>query len=251
MIRRDFRSPVRLLCALAACGLLFTGCGDGGPSAVEAMASDPDEQLPEGYKPKKRVRPGDGLPPPTDAEFKAWDRKDPEGEKHLYKWDKRSLDKMENYWKQLQCFRERMKLEGDKALGSEPLSPEQEKWEQFKAGFIPFINRWQQRLFANEPRILEKSKFIGHILEAHELTMYGYPKAYNYGDDLELKKADAHWLVVEDKVLRYVDRLGGKWDQPDLTDPKQKEKWDEFCVEAFTEPKDDGKKKKVRKKSPI
>ena len=241
---------VGLLSALTAITFLAPACGDGGPSAVEAMASDPKDKLPEGYEPKKRERPGDGLPPPTEAEFKAWDRKDPEGEKHLYKWDKRNLDKMETYWGQLQCFREKMKEKGDAAKGTEPLSPEAEKWEQFKQGFIPFINRWQQRLFANEPRILEKSKFIGHILEAHELVMHGYPKAYNDADDLELQKADAHWLLVEDKVFRYVERLGSKWEKPNLEDPKAAEKHAKFCEEAFKEPKEKGKKK-VKKKSPI
>ncbi len=248
---REFRLlGVGTLSALAACALFASACGDGGPSAAEAMANAPNDQLPEDFKPNPKPRPGEGLPPPTDQEFKAWDRKDPEGEKHLYKWDKRNLDKMEGYWKQLNCFRDKMKEEGDKAKGTEPLSPESEKWEQFKQGFIPFINRWQQRLFANEPRILEKSKFIGHILEAHELVMHGYPKAYNDTDELEIKKADAHWLVVEDKVFRYVERLGGKWEKPDLEDPKKAEAWAKFCTDAFTEPKETGKKK-VKKKSPI
>jgi hypothetical protein len=240
-----------MLGALAAGALFFGACGDGGPSAAEALARADEEKLPEGYVPKQHERPPDGLPPPTEQEFKAWDRKDPEGEKHLYKWDKRFLPKMENYWKQLHCYKDRMKLEGDAALGKEPDSPEQEKWAQFKGGYIEFLDRWQQRLFGNEPRILEKSKFIGHILEAHELIMYGYPKAYNDNDELELKKADAHWLLVEDKVLRYVERLGGKWEiPPDLTDPKKKEKWDKFCAEAMIEPKIEGPKK-VKKKSPI
>src|SRR5690606_99467 len=115
--------------------------------------------------PKKR--PPDGLPPPTDAELKAWDRKDPEGEKHLYKFDKANLKKMLNYWNELECFREKMKEEGEKAFGVEPGSPDEEKWYQFKQLFIPMVNTWQQRLFANEPRILEKSKLIGHFLEAH------------------------------------------------------------------------------------
>lgn len=251
MSRDSRRYGVGRLSAFAAGVFFVCSCGSGEPSAAEALAKAQDEQLPEGYKPNPKPRPGDGLPPPSDAEFKAWDRKDPEGEKHLYKWDKRNLDKMENYWNQIRCFREKMKEEGDKAKGAEPLSAEQEKWDQFKAGFIPFINRWQQRLFANEPRILEKSKFIGHILEAHELVMYGYPKAYNDNDDIEIQKADAHWLLVNDKVLKYVERIGGEWNPPNLEDPKEKEKWDKFCVEAFVEPKETGKKKIKKKKSPI
>ena len=105
-----------------ALGLLVPGlsaCGGGdGKSLAEKMAADPEAEAlaKAGYTPKAKPRPT-GLPPPTDAEFKAWDRKDPEGEKHLYKFDKANLGKMLNYWKELDCFREKMKSEGDKVLG--------------------------------------------------------------------------------------------------------------------------------------
>ena len=242
-------SFVRVLGATAL--LVSFGC-DGGPSAAEALQTNADEKFEkEQYKPSpKKERPSDGLPPPTDAELKAWDRKDPEGEKHLYKWDKKNLTKMKGYWDELRCFREEVMKNGEKALGAEPMSPESEKWHQFKQGFIPFVNGWQQRLFANEPRIQEKSKFIGNILEAHELVMHEYPQAYNNGDEIELKKAEAHWIIVDDKVKAYAEQLGGKWEYLDTTDPKQAEKWDKFCIAAKKPPKQ-GEKKGKRKKSPI
>lgn len=236
-------------CAIAlSLGLTSLGlgaCDSDEPQGAEALATDADKKFEETeYKKKKIERPTEGLPRPSEAEFAAWDRKDPEGEKHLYKWDKRNLDKMKNYWDELRCFREAIMVEGEKAAGAEPLSAEAEKWHQFKQGFIPFINGWQQRLFANEPRILEKSKFIGHILEAHELVMHGYPKAYNDGDEIELKKAEAHWVIVEDKVKGYAEQLGGEWTYLDTSDPKEAEKWEKFCAKAKTEPKDGPKKRK-------
>jgi hypothetical protein len=154
---------------------LLPACGDPKPSITEAMKSGEDKQLEAiGYKPNPKPRP-DGLPPPTSAEFKAWDRKDPAGEKHLYKWDKKNAEKMMGYWEELECFKEKMKEQGELSLKAEPGSPEFEKWEQFKQAFIPHVNGWQQRLFAQEPRVMEKSKFVGNILEAHELVMHGYP----------------------------------------------------------------------------
>lgn len=243
------RVHLPLFCVSAFSAALVLAACDSGPSPGEALQTDADKEFEKNYKPNPKPRPDGFMAPPTDEEVAAWDRKDPEGEKHLYKWDKSNLDRMTGYWKELQCYREKVKSEGDKAFGSEPLSPEEEKWTQFKQGFIPFVNRWQQRLFANEPRIQEKSKFIGNILEAHELVMNGYPKAYNDGDDVELKKADARWVVVEDKVKKYVEQLDGEWKTPDMENPKEAEKWAKFCEKAMIEPKKDTKGKK--KKTPI
>ena len=245
---RGLWASLGLALALPACG-----GGEKKPDLAEALATDSREKfLKEQYKPSEKLKeapPEDILPPPTDAELKAWDRKDPAGEKHLYKWDKRNSDRMIEYWKQLRCYREKVSEEGRKAFGAEPQSPEDEKWYQFKRVFIPFVNRWQQRLFANEPRILEKSKYISNILEAHELVMNGYPSAFNDGDELALKKVDAHWIVVEDKVKRYTEQIGAKWSMPDPEKPKELKKWNEFCEKAMVEPKKGPKK--VKKKTSI
>lgn len=253
------KSPLRGLGApLIAASLLlgiatpFTlvGCGGGdGKSAAEALATDPNEEFEKSgkYKPNPKPPPPDGPPPPTDEEFKAWDRVDPEGEKHLYKFDKANSKRLLGYWKELVCFREAVKTEGAKAFGTEPMSPESEAWQRFKEGFIPFVNGWQQRLFAKEPRILERSKYIGNILEATELVMTGYPRAYNDGDEIELKKNDAHWLLVEDKMKDYTERIGAKWEVPNPDDPnmdpKEREKWNKFCTEAKKPPKEEKKGK--------
>lgn len=222
-----------------------TGSGDS-KSLAEKMAADPEAALLEkaGYKANPKPRPPAGLPPPTDTEFKAWDRKDPEGEKHLYKFDKANLKKMLNYFAELGCFREKMKEEGVKAMGVEPGSPTEEQWYQFKQNFIPMVNGWQQRLFANEPRILEKSKLIGHFLEAHELVMHGYPDAYNNNDKVAVDTADAHWLIIESKINKYLKNISNE-DLPkeDLTDPKVLEKHTKFCTAALNPPKNTGKAK--------
>ncbi|MCA9691522.1 MAG: hypothetical protein KC636_18100 [Myxococcales bacterium] len=233
------------LSGVAVCFLWTAGCtGGDGKSMREKLEAGEQEQLPEGYKPKPKPRPK-GNPPPTDAEFKAWDRHDPEGEKHLYKWDKQNLDKMLNYWEELACFREDVKREGAKAFGVEPGSPEEEQWYQYKQLYVPKADQWQKRLFANEPRILEKSKFIGNILEAHEAVMNNYPKAFNNGDKLELEKVDLEWEVLENKIAKYHKQLTEKeWERPDLSDPKAQAKHAEFCEKALNPPKNTGQRRK-------
>jgi hypothetical protein len=238
---RSLASGLALAFVLSAC----TGSGDG-KSLAEKMAADPEKALLEkaGYVPNAKPRPPAGLPPPSDSEFKAWDRKDPEGEKHLYKFDKANLKKMLNYFAELNCFREKMKEEGVKAMGAEPGSPTEEQWFQFKQLFIPQVNGWQQRLFANEPRIMEKSKLIGHFLEAHEAVMHNYPDAYNNNDKVAVETADAHWLIIESKINKYLKNITTEeLPKEDLTDPKVKEKHDKFCAVALTPPKNTGKAK--------
>ena len=242
------RSPLGVLAGSAiALSLLSGGCGSGeSKSLAEKLAEDPEKKILEdaGYQKKEIKRPPAGLPPPSDEEFKAWDRKDPEGEKHLYKFDKANLKKMLGYWGELECFREKMIEEGEKAFGVEPGSPAEEQWYQFKSVFIPFMNIWQQKLFANEPRILEKSKLIGHFLEAHEMVMNNYPKAFNSGDDNEIAQQDAYWSIIENKIVKYLKNISDEpLPKPDLSDPKQAEAHQKFCEKALNPPKNTGKAK--------
>lgn len=246
------RSPLGMLAGLTlGLSLSLPGCTSSeNKSLAEKLAEDPEKKLLEdaGYKKKEIKRPPAGLPPPTDEEFKAWDRKDPEGEKHLYKYDKANLKKLLGYWGELECFRDKMKEEGAKGMGAEAGSPTEEQYYQFKQLFIPMVNTWQQRLFSNEPRILEKSKLIGHFLEAHELVMHGYPDAFNNNDQNAVAQADAHWLIIENKITKYLKNISDEpLPKPDLTDPKQKEAHDKFCEKALNPPKNTGaaKVKKV------
>lgn len=234
--------------ALAAVALSLGACDSKSPSIEESLAAKAEDKFE--YKPNPKPRP-DGLAGPTEAEFKAWDRKDPEGEKHLYKWDKANLSKMLGYWEEIECFREVVKENGMKAFGAEPGTPVEEEWFQFKRMFVNHVNGWQQRLFAKEPRVQEKSKFIGNFLEAHELVMYGYPKAINLSDKTELEKADAHWMIVEAKVKKYVKNLGEEWPERDETDEKQMRAHAEVCAEVMKPPDRSGKAKKGRQKKGI
>lgn len=231
---------------------LALGCDktDDKPSLQEAISARPEDQF-EAKDPKPR--PDDKFGKPTGAEFKAWDRKDPEGEKHLYKWDKANLPKMMSYWEDLVCFKEKMKEEGQKAFGAEPGSPVAEEWYQFKQSFvIPILDSWQKRMFANEPRILEKTKFIGNFLEAHELISREFPAAYNESDNTALEKADAHWMIVEAKLKKYVGNLGGTFPEVNLDDAKSVEKHAKHCAETLKPPDTSGKAKKRKKnKGPI
>ncbi len=232
---------LRVACA-AALALAATAC-DGGdkPSLQESLAAMDAKEAKDDIKPKPRPK---GLDGPTDAEFKAWDRKDPEGEKHLYKWDKAHLDDMMHYWHQLECFKEVVTKEGAGAFGAEPGSEKAEQWFQFKRAYVTHLDGWQKRLFAEQPRIQEKSKFIGNFLEAHELVMNGYLRAYNDGDETALKKQDAHWAIVEAKNKKYVKSLGAKWPERDMENAKVAKAHAEFCEEAMTPPDRSGKAKR-------
>jgi len=234
---------IRLACA-AAIALLASACDSDKPSLQDSLAAmDAKEAKADNIKPKPRPK---GLDGPTEAEFKAWDRKDPEGEKHLYKWDKAHLDDMMDYWHQLECFQEKVKVEGAKAFGAEPGSEKAEQWFQFKRAYVTHLDGWQKRLFAEQPRIQEKSKFVGNFLEAHELVMNGYLRAYNDADETELKKQDAHWAIVEAKNKKYVKSLGAKWPERDMENPKVAKAHAEFCEKTMTPPDRSGKAKKRR-----
>lgn len=236
----------KALTIIGALGILTIAC-TGGEDVVSAMEkADQDDKAPakkDGEPEKKTEIPTSELPPPTDEELAAWNRKDPEGEKHLYKWDKKHAKTMHNYWLELRCLRDKMISEGEKAVGAEPGGPEAENWEQFKRAFIPHVDGWQQRVFAEEGQeILSKSKYISNIIEAHELVMNGYPTAYNDGDEKLIKRQNALWVVVENKIVDYSDKIGAPIKLPDLEDEKAAAKWEKFCDPVLKPPKR-GKKK--------
>ena len=63
-------------------------------------------------------------------------------------------------------------------------------------------------------------------LEAHEIAMFGYPKAFGSGDPNEVKEVESWWVVVEAKTKKYAESLGGTWKAPvcDAATPKAKPK---------------------------
>lgn len=249
MVRKSAHSLIARGVCCFAFSLAVVAC-DSGPSIAESLEGK-EAKEDANYKPNPKPRPK-GLAGPTEAEFAAWNRKDPEGEKHLYKWDKAHLDDMLRYWEHLECFREKVKEAGDGAFGAEPGSPTEEQWFQFKRGFVTHIDGWQKRLFAEQPRVLEKSKFVGNFLEAHELVMHGYLKSYNNADKTDLKANDARWAIVEAKVKKYTKDLGGKWPERDPNNAKQAAAHEAVCQDALKPPDRSGKEKKRRKKkSPI
>ncbi|NVB41530.1 hypothetical protein G6O69_27070 [Pseudenhygromyxa sp. WMMC2535] len=229
------------LAGILSLALLACSSGESKDVVSAMQKADEDEEKTDSKKEdgkKKTEIPTSELPPPTAEELAAWNRKDPEGEKHLYKWDKKHSKQMQTYWKELRCLRDKMKSEGDKAVGAEPGSPEAENWDQFKRAFIPHVDGWQQRLFAAEGQeILSKSKYISNIIEAHELVMNGYPVAYNDGDEKEIKRQDALWTVAEGKVVSYSDQIGAPMELPDLSNEKEAKKWEKFCDPVLKPPK--------------
>lgn len=145
---------------------------------------------------------------PTQEEFEAWDRKDPAADKHLYEWDRNNYARLQPYIHDLECLRARMVAAGEAGAGTKPGSAKAEAWLRAKRALILELDRWQKDLLVMEPRIFEKSKAIGMLLEAHELVMHALPHAYDDADTNAIQKAAAHWMIVEAKLDTYAQRLG-------------------------------------------
>mgnify|MGYP001187260007 CR=1 FL=1 len=180
------------------------------PEPEPEPESEPEPE-PDADTGTMRERPSTEFPEPTEEELAAWDRKDPAAEKHLYTWDKDNYETIDDLWEDLACMRAQLMLAGEKAFGAKKGSPEDEDWFAFKRDFILRADRWQQRMFAANPRLLEKSKFAGWILELHELLMSSYPRAYNDADRKAIDEADAQWEVVAAKAEEYTKTLGHDW----------------------------------------
>lgn len=212
---------VALLTLLAsACTKTSTEPAPAEPASAEDQATAEPilvEAEPEGGPTPPEEAPSTELPPPTEEELAAWDRKDPDGEKHLYKWDKANEAKMHAYWLDLRCMRAAMKEAGEDAFGAPSGSKAQKQWDTFKQTFIvPVVNAWLQDLFKVEGSdILTKSKYMVYFLEAHELIMNGYPRAYNESEEVEIQRQDALWIVVENEVVDYSNKIGAPLQLPD------------------------------------
>lgn len=183
-----------------------------GPTLAEVLAgADPP--------PEARTRPR-GLLAPTPEEFEAWDRKDPAAETALYEWDEEHLDPMLEHATDLQCFRHRMVAAGAGLLdGSLPPS----EWAESKREQVRALETWLTELLTDDPRIIERSKLVGNFLEAHELVLSAYPKAFDDGGGVALDKAEAHWMVVQAKMRKYVEKLGGRYPEASAADCERRE----------------------------
>lgn len=235
----------RLCCAGLSVAFAVAGCT--GPTPTESLSKPKKEEVTLGPDDVVKKRPT-GLKDPSKAEFRAWNRHNPAGEKHLYKWDKAHLKDMLRYWEELECFREEVKREGSKAIGAEPGSPKGEQWHQFKAGFVPHVNGWQQRVQADIPGWLDSSKFPGNFFQAHEMVMIGYLRAYNDANKKALKIQDAEWDIVAAKNKKYVKSLGAKWPERDYEDDKVIAKHQKVCVAALKPPDTSGKAKRRKRR---
>lgn len=167
---------------------------------------------------------GDPTPPPAEPDDAADDPR-------LAAWDKDHHATMLAHWDELTCFRETVKAEGGLRLGFEPGSPPEERWFQFKRGYVVHADAWLKRLFASEDRVLEKSAMVGRLLEAHEAVMHDYIQAYNADDRNEVAKVDTHWNIVEAKLKAYVERLGVTWIDP--ADPGRSAEHAAACKRAM------------------
>ncbi|MEM6995020.1 MAG: hypothetical protein AAF721_31190 [Myxococcota bacterium] len=180
-----------------------------------SVASSSSGREPEPEPPAAADPPPTGLAPPSEAELRAWDRKDPAGEAHLYAWDRTNLDTMLGYFRDLECFYRATESAGDAFLHG---TSDESTWRSYKRDTVIAMNEWQQKVFADHPRMLEKSKLVGNLLEVHEIAMHSLIKAYNSRDDAELEKVAVQFTRVRGKVDKYVTKLGGTLPATDDTD---------------------------------
>lgn len=157
---------------------------------------------------------------PTEEELRAWDRKDPLSESKLHDWDRDNLDVLLGYFRDLQCYYLATDAAGT-AFGDG--SSTEATWQAYKRTTAKAMNTWQLSLFADNPRIIEKSRFIGHLLEAHEIALHSLMGAHNEKDTAKLAKVAALFGVVRSKVDRYVTKLGGTLPETEAADCEGRE----------------------------
>lgn len=145
---------------------------------------------------------------PTEAELQAWDRKDPERERHLYEWDAANFGRMQGYVHDLECFHALVIAAGESGRGAAPGTNAAKAWAKDKRELFGDLDDWQKQLFTKEPRILERSKLVQRLIEAHEVVAHELPRAYDGDDQLAIDRAEAHWMMVVAKVDEYVQNLG-------------------------------------------
>ena len=97
---------------------------------------------------------------------------------------------------------------GEAGRGAAPGTRAAKAWSKAKLELVRDLDAWQRELFIKEPRIIERSKFVGHFLEAHEVVARELPKAYDGDDPLAIEKAEAHWTIVAAKIDKYGRALG-------------------------------------------
>lgn len=196
-------------------------------ATVDAMKTGPAAELaaepaadvgPKAQTPDVPPRPTE-LAAPTAAEFKAWDRKDPMGEKHLSKWDKANMTLMHGYFRDLECARLTMIDEGS-AYSSGAHTDVQ--WVAYKRTAVVSLNEWQEKVFRDNPRIAEKSKFVGTLLEMHELVTHRIPKAYDGKDDKAVEKTQVYWTVLIAKITKYTRTLSATFVVASASDCKDR-----------------------------
>lgn len=143
---------------------------------------------------------------PTEEELRAWDRRDPAEEAKLAAWDREHRESMLRMYDELRCFHQAVIVAGERRLGK---GSDESEWIAFRHDWSASTSEWLQRLFADNERILERSRFVGYFIEAHEIVSHSYVQAYEARDRAEVEKIGKHWLAVEAKVRRHAEAIGG------------------------------------------
>jgi len=128
---------------------------------------------------------------------------------------------MHGYVRHLECRRLAVIEAGEAYVAG---TSSEDDWRDFKRDEMLALDKWQKQLFVDNPHILASSKFVGQLLEMHEIVLHSLPKAFNTKDAKERAKVDALWTVVITKVTRYTSRLGGEFVEATADDCKDEGK---------------------------
>lgn len=157
----------------------------------------------------------------ADDESLLWRRSEARHDREsAYKWDQSHLGWLLENWKHLQCYRDHVKDVGEAGFGAEPGSPREEQWLQNRHRLVLHLDRWYERLIAEEPDVSSQSEFFSSFKTAYVLVLQTYPAAYNESDRQRIRQADQAWKTAQAQVAAYVGRLGGAKDRATDSTPE-------------------------------
>lgn len=203
---------------IGALGLLAACHGAGPSSTPEPAAAEPASEVepteaPETIEESEPAEPhaaadqarSDG---PTAEQLAAWDRASPQRDAPLNAFDQQNFEKMQARMHDLECFRRRAIEHGEQSLSAEPGSKADDAWFHFKRSFVMEMDTWQKQMFADDLRVIEKSKYIGPLLEAHEVVMHHLLRAYNEQDRERITKVGLMWEAAAARFDAHTTALG-------------------------------------------
>ena len=115
--------------------LLLVSCTRSKETTAPATA-DPQQPFASADARATPIEPASASPRDADT------RGELEGTPEQRAWDGTHLDRMLGYWRDLACFRARVRAAGEQARGSQPGSLPDEVWYQFKVAYMGEVDGW-------------------------------------------------------------------------------------------------------------